>query len=218
MQLTDDKWIDKLPSLMDQDDISIDEDVRDPADRLRTSQNVYKGRKCRMDSCFDFDRCRKNGFKVYVYPIPKDEKISANYKNILDSVRTSRYYTSNPEEACIFILGYDTLDRDDLSPDYISNLGNKISRLKHWNNGRNHVIFTLYTGTWPNYLEELGFNVGDAMLAKSSFSKTLYRDGFDISLPLFGKNHPVMSGDTGFLRRNPFPPFRKYLLTFKGKR
>ena len=54
-----------------------------------------------------------------------------------------------------------------------------------WNKGRNHIVFNLFSGTWPEYLEELGFDLGYAILAKASISKQKYRPGFDISLPLW---------------------------------
>uniref|UniRef100_H2Z4B0 Exostosin GT47 domain-containing protein n=1 Tax=Ciona savignyi TaxID=51511 RepID=H2Z4B0_CIOSA len=178
---------------------------------------IYKNRKCRMETCFDLERCRRTGFKVYVYP-DSGEKSSENFRSILASLRSSNYYTSDPENACLFVPSYDTLDRDHLSSDYIHNLGAKISRLKYWNNGRNHIIFNLYSGTWPDYLEDLGFNLDEAILAKASFSDNYYRHGFDISFPLFGKTHPSTHGSGGFLKANYYPPRRKYLLSFKGKR
>ncbi|XP_039258887.2 exostosin-1b-like [Styela clava] len=214
----DDSVSSKLTFFADQEDEFTDDDYKSPMESIRTHKSVYKGRKCRMDTCFDFERCHANGFKVYIYPEPDGEKTSANYRNILDAIRTSRYYTENPEKACLFVLAYDTLDRDKLSDDYIKKLGSKVSRLKYWNNGRNHLIFNLYSGTWPDYLEDLNFDIGEAILAKASLSKASYREGFDISLPLFGKTHPAKQGVAGFLKRNLFPPVRKYLLTFKGKR
>jgi len=194
--------------------------VSSPTERRSTRQQIYKNRKCRMETCFDHSICENNGFKIYVYPAAPgpEEKMSANYKNILYSLRNSRYYTSDPEKACLFVLSYDTLDRDPLSQDFIHNLDTKISRLKYWNNGKNHVIFNLYAGTYPDYLEDLGFNYGEAIIAKASFSDNFYRSGFDVSLPLFGKVHPLKRGEGGYVKSNYFPPRRKYLISFKGKR
>ncbi|XP_048008684.1 exostosin-1a [Megalobrama amblycephala] len=174
--------------------------------------------KCRMDSCFDFSLCKKNGFKVYVYPQQKGEKISESYQNILSSIEGSRFYTSDPGQACVFVLNLDTLDRDQLSPQYVHNLKTKIQNLNLWNNGRNHLIFNLYSGTWPDYTEDLGFDIGQAMLAKASISTENFRPRFDISIPLFSKDHPRTGGERGFLKYNIIPPFRKYMLVFKGKR
>jgi len=196
---------------------AVDEAVDSPAERRDSRKQIYKNRKCRMDTCFDHSKCEDNGFKIYVYP-PSEDKMSENYKNILFTLRNSQNYTDNPEKACLFVLSYDTLDRDPLSPDYIHNLDSKIKRLKYWNNGRNHVVFNLYAGTYPDYLEDLGFNYGEAIISKASFSDNFYRTGFDVSLPLFGKIHPLRKGAGGFVKSNNFPPTRRYLISFKGKR
>lgn len=44
-----------------------------------------------------------------------------------------------------------------------------------WNDGQNHVIFNLYSGTYPDYKEDLGFQTGKAILAKASTSVKQYR-------------------------------------------
>ncbi|XP_062841331.1 exostosin-1a isoform X2 [Trichomycterus rosablanca] len=187
--------------------------------RLKRNANagLYKGRHCRMDSCFDFSLC-KNGFKVYVYPQEKGERISESYQNILTSIESSRFYTSDPGQACLFVLNLDTLDRDQLSPQYVHNLKAKLQNSKLWNDGRNHLIFNLYSGTWPDYTEDLGFDIGQAMLAKASISTENFRPNFDVSIPLFSKDHPRTGGERGYLKYNSIPPFRKYMLVFKGKR
>ncbi|XP_068189909.1 exostosin-1b isoform X1 [Antennarius striatus] len=189
-----------------------------PRQKKEVSSSVYRGKRCRMDSCFDFSQCQKNGFKVYVYPQQKGEKISESYQNILSSIEGSRFYTSDPGQACLFILSLDTLDRDQLSPQYVHNLKTKVQNLPLWNDGRNHLIFNLYSGTWPDYTEDLGFDIGQAMLAKASISIENFRPNFDVSIPLFSKEHPRTGGDRGYLKYNSIPPFRKYMLVFKGKR
>uniref|UniRef100_A0A6Q2XWD8 Exostosin glycosyltransferase 1 n=1 Tax=Esox lucius TaxID=8010 RepID=A0A6Q2XWD8_ESOLU len=189
-----------------------------PRQKRDVNTSVYKGKRCRMDSCFDFSRCKKNDFKVYVYPQQKGEKISESYQNILSTIEGSRFYTSDPGQACLFVLSLDTLDRDQLSPQYVHNLKTKVQNLPLWNNGRNHLIFNLYSGTWPDYTEDLGFDIGQAMLAKASISTENFRPNFDVSIPLFSKEHPRTGGERGFLKYNSIPPFRKYMLVFKGKR
>ncbi|XP_053190418.1 exostosin-1b [Scomber japonicus] len=189
-----------------------------PRQKRDVNTSVYKGKRCRMDSCFDFSLCKKNGFKVYVYPQQKGEKISESYQNILSTIEGSRFYTSDPGQACLFVLSLDTLDRDQLSPQYVHNLKTKVQNLPLWNDGRNHLIFNLYSGTWPDYTEDLGFDIGQAMLAKASISTDNFRPNFDVSIPLFSKEHPRTGGERGFLKYNSIPPFRKYMLVFKGKR
>lgn len=187
----------------------------------RTSRANYN--MCRMETCFDFSRCRGE-FKVYVYPQEVSEDNlsplpSPSYQKLLNVLEESRYYTPDPAQACLFVLSLDTLDRDRLSADYVRNLPARIQRLSLWNNGMNHVIFNLYSGTWPDYTEEnLDFDPGMAILAKASMSVSHLRPGFDISIPLFHKKHPEKGGEPGFVVSNNFPLNKKYLLAFKGKR
>jgi glucuronyl/N-acetylglucosaminyl transferase EXT1 len=106
---------------------------------------------CSMETCFDFSKCYDN-FLVYVYPpepvnsLGSTPPISANYQKILTAITESRYYTSDPEKACLFVLAIDTLDRDSLSEDLVRNVPQRLQRLPYWNNGKNHIIFNLYSG------------------------------------------------------------------------
>lgn len=173
-------------------------------------------KKCDMSTCFDHTRCRE-GFTVYVYPV--EDTISPLYQKILNVITESRYYTSDPFRACLFVLALDTLDRDPLSSEFVHNFPIKLARLPYWNNGKNHLIFNLYSGTWPDYVEDaLAFDFGYAMLAKASMSATKLRDDFDVSIPLFAKQHPERGGEPGQATHNHFPSNKKYLAAFKGKR
>ncbi|MBN3286810.1 EXT1C protein, partial [Polyodon spathula] len=189
-----------------------------PKSKSETRTNIYKNSRCRMETCFDFSKCEKFGFKVYVYPLEKGDRVSESYQKIITSIVESRYYTPNPQEACLFVLNIDTLDRDQLSVQYVHNVNERIRGFPLWNDGRNHLIFNLYSGTWPNYTEDLGLDLGQAILAKASFYVEHFRPGFDISIPLFSKEHPQKGGERGWLVYNNVPPRRKYLLVFKGKR
>ncbi|XP_026558352.1 exostosin-like 1 [Pseudonaja textilis] len=189
-----------------------------PQSRQQLKLSVYKNSRCRMETCFDFSKCREHGFKVFVYPPEGGDPVSESYLKIISSIEESRYYTSNPEEACLFVLNIDTLDRDHLSIQYVHNINEKIQGFRLWNDGQNHLIFNLYSGTWPNYTEDLGFDIGQAILAKASFYVENFRPGFDISIPLFSKEHPQKGGERGWLYKTSLPPKKKYLLVFKGKR
>lgn len=202
----------------DNGDLRDEEDLQSSPKIRRETASAAPKRKstqCRMETCFDFSRCR-TGFKIYVYPI--EETISVSYLKILNSIRDSKYYTEDPKEACIFVLGIDTLDRDKLSTEYTKNVPYKISQLPYWNNGRNHIIFNFYSGTWPDYVEQLDFDIGEAMLAKASVSIENFRTNFDISLPLIHKEHIAKGGEKGALTANTVPLGKSYLLSFKGKR
>lgn len=164
------------------------------SDRPSPSPSPQINSHCTMASCFDFSRCRED-FKVHIYSISSQEsetltrpKVSARYEKILAVIRDSNYYTADPTKACLFVLADDTLDRDVLSVDYVKNFQKKLNELppQVWNGGQNHLIFNLYSGTWPKYLEtDWGFSPGKAILAKASFSLGRFRPEFDISLPLY---------------------------------
>nr|CAD7428535.1 unnamed protein product [Timema monikensis] len=225
-----------LPLYIDSNDQLCDRDfessplLRRTGDLTKRTSNSNNNNNdyhnCRMESCFDFSKCHGD-FKVYVYPQVEDLEIAAidlltpspSYQKVINVIQESRFFTSDPSQACLFILSLDTLDRDPLSSDYVRNLPSHLEKFSLWNNGKNHVIFNLYSGTWPDYAEEsLGFNPGMAILAKASMSVTSFRSGFDISIPLFHKNHPEKGGEPGFVIASNFPVSKNYLLGFKGKR
>ncbi|XP_016769739.2 exostosin-1 isoform X1 [Apis mellifera] len=219
-RLKSEKWTgrsqlpyERLPSYLSLNEEFYDKDLKTSNGNPIMSQRT---KQCRMETCFDFTKC-KQGFTVYVYPI--EDVISPLYQKILNVITESRYYTSDPTRACIFVLALDTLDRDPLSTEFVHNLPSKLMRLPYWNNGRNHLIFNLYSGTWPDYAEEsLAFDLGYAMLAKASMSIFRHRPEFDISIPLFGKQHPERGGEPGQALENNFPNNKKYIAAFKGKR
>ena len=89
-----------------------------------------------MDSCFNLTKCQNKQFRVYVYPFDEHVPPSESYSKILNTLKESNYYTSNPEEACLFVLSLDTLDRDPLSNfDFVRNMPSRIAKLDHWNGG-----------------------------------------------------------------------------------
>jgi glucuronyl/N-acetylglucosaminyl transferase EXT2 len=82
--------------------------------------------RCSYYDCFNIYRCGRKGsdmISVYVYPFRKyiDEsgspvvsQMSREYFTILKTIVNSKYYTSNPEEACILIPSIDTLNQNRL--------------------------------------------------------------------------------------------------------
>jgi glucuronyl/N-acetylglucosaminyl transferase EXT1 len=198
--------------------------VKDPDEDFTTCNSTKSDVKCTMSACFDLSKCDDKKFRVFVYnqteeAALKELPMSVIYSNILSIIRRDARLTNNPSEACIFILSIDTLDRDKLSSNFVRDLNAIVKNLTHWNNGENHVIFNMYSGSWPSYIENLEFDIGKAVLAKTSFSTKSYRRGFDISFPLFHVNLPHNSS---FLpERDPQLALfgrKKYFLTFKGKR
>lgn len=165
-----------------------------------------------MQNCFNFSKCNSENFKIYVYHEPRIVK-STIYEEILNASFESPYYTSNPKEACLYLLQIDTLDRDPLSKNYIQNVTHVIKNLTLWNDGQNHVLFNHYSGTWPSYLvNDWSFNTNKAIRIQASLSLKDYRHNFDISFPLF--HHDFNKHLFQINQHNE----KKYFLTFKGKR
>ena len=185
-----------------------------------TPDTSINNEHCTMGACFNIQKCsRLSEFRVYVYPSDEKFKVSPLFEKILRVIRSSQYYTTNPQDACLFVPSFDTLDRDRHSKEYLKNMP-KLSSLPYWNGGENHLIFNQYAGTWPDYQEKMDFDFGKAIVAKSSFNISHFRRGFDVSLPLMHKEHPEREGEPGVIAThgNLLPVKRKYLLAFKGKR
>lgn len=160
---------------------------------------------CRMSNCFNWTRCQLQGsdvLKIHIYPSEEEFdsrghshnmfKTSATYAKILSVIQSSIHYEANASKACLFVPRFDTLSRDSLSPDFVKHLA---YHFVPEDEGRNHLMFNLYSGTWPDYheLDFAGFNPGYSMLVKASSSSGNLRPGFDISMPLFDKSHPEKS-------------------------
>lgn len=190
---------------------------------------------CQMSNCFDFTRCRNSYNPLKIHIKRSQEPLNSNasrpeqgesnliHKHILEIIRNSIHYEPDEEKTCIFVLEEDTLDRDPLSRSFIPNLG----KLFHRGNlfGMNHLVFNLYSGTWPDYKANdfAGIQIGAALLAKASNSELFHRSRFDISLPLFSYQHPVtnnVSGESLSLESDTRVEHenKSFFLTFKGKR
>ena len=50
----------------------------------------------------------------------------------------------------------------------------RLDRLATWRGGQNHLVFNLYSGTWPDYAEDLSFDIGRAILAKVHISSWFF--------------------------------------------
>ena len=170
---------------------------------------------CRMISCFDYSRCSLvSGFPVYIY---STEVYSApNYFNefikssVLSSLKSSAYFTSDPNRACIFVV---LLGESNVNPSPIDTESILI-RLPYWNgDGRNHLILNVARSA-SNFDMLHNVNTGRAMIAQSSFVETSFRTKFDVILP------PSLGrGDGPFWEELPplAPVRRKYFLSFVGQ-
>lgn len=175
--------------------------------------SMSKPNSCTLSHCFNLSRCSSD-FKIYVYNTTNS--VSDIYASFLTILKSLEYSTSNPNEACVFVSPVDALIQDKIKKEYVANVTRYLSQLEHWNHGRNHLIFNMFSGTWPDYSEYLDFDYENAILVRSSFSSKLYRPQYDIAFPLFYSNYSL----NGMTRLKPVVSnvTKKYLLTFKGKR
>ena len=93
------------------------------------SQSFSKWKNnCLFFTCFEINSCRygkenEEMIRVYIYPLSEDLANmphlqthpllldhSDEYIQILETIRNSRYYEPVPEEACVFVPPFDTLN------------------------------------------------------------------------------------------------------------
>ena len=132
-KLASENWTQRLPSYINVKDLHTAFSLNFPNSlRKPDSDNDNVARTdffhCQMESCFNFDRC-KDSFKVYVYPIDPLVPTSPTYDKILNGIISSPYYTNDPTQACIFILSIDTLDRDELSREFVRNVPTRLKKI-----------------------------------------------------------------------------------------
>ncbi|KAL1506409.1 hypothetical protein ABEB36_005779 [Hypothenemus hampei] len=146
--------------------------------------------KCTHWDCFNIYRCGHTGHEriaVYVYPLARyvDEngasatpQVSKEYYDLINAIVNSKYYTANPEEACLFIPFIDTLNEDQLN---VNLTWRALNQLPMWSNGENHLIFNMISGKSPI----LSTQLGKALVAGADFDTYTIRKKYDISIPVF---------------------------------
>ncbi|XP_076166476.1 exostosin glycosyltransferase sotv [Ptiloglossa arizonensis] len=148
---------------------------------------------CTYFGCFNVYRCGSQGNKllVYVYPPkmyvdaserPITSQMTKEFYLVLSTIISSKFYTPNPYEACIFIPSIDTLNQNRLK---LHEVSQALKTLPFWNNGENHLIFNMVPGNVPDYNTIIDVPIGKAMIAGAGMSSLTHRFGFDISLPVY---------------------------------
>ncbi|XP_048463321.1 exostosin-2-like [Rhincodon typus] len=149
---------------------------------------------CRMHTCFDVYRCGynpKNRIKVYIYPLKKyvdaygtvlSNTISKEYNELLTAISESDFYTDDLNRACLFIPSIDVLNQNNLR---IKETAQALAQLSRWNRGTNHLLFNMLPGGPPDYNTALDVPRDRALLAGGGFSTWTYRQGYDVSIPVF---------------------------------
>lgn len=148
---------------------------------------------CTYWNCFNIYHCGHTGhdrISVYVYPPKKyidsdgtpAAELSKEFLTLLWTVINSKYYTANPEEACIFIPSIDTLNQGRIKANITSRA---LNSLPYWRNGENHLIFNMISGSSPDFSTAIDLDIGNALIAGADFDTSSFRVKFDISLPVF---------------------------------
>ena len=175
---------------------------------------------CQLIDCFDFSRCSfSSGFPVFVYE--RSFGVGNLTSGSIDAaifqlLKTSPYYTAEPEKACLYIVIVGSVaptrhwkSKSDIETDLHS--------LPYWKgNGQNHVLLYLKTDRrhFTSVLS-LNINTGFALVAQSTFFKdNTYRHGFDIVVP---PSIGPLEGDVWHLAALQLPARRKYLLSFQAE-
>ncbi|KAF3832697.1 hypothetical protein F7725_026362 [Dissostichus mawsoni] len=171
---------------------------------------------CRMHTCFDVYRCGynpKNRIKVYIYPLQKfvDELgvpisstgLSREYNDLLSAISDSDFYTDDVTRACLFIPSVDVLNQNSLR---IRETAQALAMLPRWDKGMNHLLFNMLPGGPPDYNTALDVPRDRALLAGGGFSTWTYRQGYDVSIPVYSP----LSADVELPERQPGP--RRYFI------
>ncbi|KAH8401571.1 hypothetical protein KR009_006570 [Drosophila setifemur] len=146
---------------------------------------------CTFWDCLNIYKCEHDRLKVYIYPLQEfvDEKsdkvattLSSEYFQILEAVLKSRYYTSNPNEACLFLPSLDLLNQN-IFDKHLA--GASLVSLDFWDRGANHILFNMLPGGAPSYNTVMDVNTDNAIIFGGGFDSWTYRPGFDVSIPVW---------------------------------
>lgn len=146
---------------------------------------------CTFWDCLNIYKCEHDRLKVYIYPLQEfvDEQsdktattLSSEYFQILEAVLKSRYYTSNPNEACLFLPSLDLLNQNVFDKHLA---GAALASLDFWDRGANHIIFNMLPGGAPSYNTVLDVNTDNAIIFGGGFDSWSYRPGFDVAIPVW---------------------------------
>ncbi|KAM8712579.1 hypothetical protein ACLKA7_012989 [Drosophila subpalustris] len=199
------------------DSVALDLSLSHTQEVLLRSDPEYRGRNvnCTFWDCLNIYKCEHDTLKVYIYPLQEflDEKsdkvattLSSEYFQILEAVLNSRYYTSNPNEACLFLPSLDLLNQDVFDKHLA---GPALASLNFWDRGENHLIFNMLPGSAPTYNTILDVNIDNAIVLGGGFDSWTYRPGFDVSIPVWS---PLLQQANAVPATAHAAIHRKYLL------
>lgn len=94
-------------------------------------ESLTRFANCSYWDCFNVYRCGKGGHEkitIYIYPLrnfqTEDGTSVSHYSKefhlVLDTIKHSKYYTANPDEACLLVPSIDTLNQNTFSSKHVS--------------------------------------------------------------------------------------------------
>ncbi|XP_037806952.1 exostosin-2 [Lucilia sericata] len=175
--------------------------------RLAESADRSKERRqnCSIWTCVDPYRCGHDRISIYVYPLveyidassgAEAAPLTQEFYQILSTIVKSPYYTSNPNQACLFVPSIDLINQNNVNIDLVNRA---LASLEHWNDGRNHVLFNMLAGSYPTFNTVIDVNSDNAIVVGAGFDSWSYRRGFDVSIPVwspFLRSHPTARTST----------------------
>lgn len=98
--------------------------------RDRAPQAAPRFDNCSYWDCFNVYRCGRGGHEkitIYIYPLRNIQtefgapvsRYSREFYLVLDTIKRSKYYTPNPEEACLLVPSIDTLNQNTFSSKHV---------------------------------------------------------------------------------------------------
>lgn len=160
---------------------------------------------CSIWTCVDPYRCGHDRISIYVYPLmeyvssdsgSEAAPFTQEFHQILNAIVKSSYYTSNPNEACLFVPSIDLINQNNVNIDLVNRA---LASLEYWNDGKNHLLFNMMAGSYPTFNTVIDVNTDHAMIIGASFDSWTYRKGFDVSIPVWSpllRNYQtVQTGD-----------------------
>jgi glucuronyl/N-acetylglucosaminyl transferase EXT2 len=109
--------------------------------------------------------------------------LTKEFYTIIQTIVNSPYYTSNPNEACLFVPSIDLLNQNLINENLV---GKSLATLQYWENGENHILFNVLSGAPATFYNTvLDVNTDRAIIVGTGFDSWTYRSGFDLSMPFY---------------------------------
>ncbi len=189
-------WLDSRTGLSASDKVSdlLQSLMEAPAVKLDFNEHKASAtnKECHHFDCFDVYKCGGHHKKILVH-IPKPKRIihgpaenevspyTSDFVDVLEAVVESDYYTSNPDEACVFVPAFNLINEESLANSDVASRSLALTASPHWSDGKNNLLFSFVTGS----SDSLKLDHGSAMVAASGLSTFSFRSGLDIALPTY---------------------------------